>query len=366
MSSPIHLWLREEVKEHEKRTALTPANCKTLLAKGFQITVEKFADRCVPDAEYEAAGCTIVEGGTWPDAPADCYIVGLKELPEDGSALKHKHIYFAHCFKEQGGWKELLGRFDAGGGHVLDIEFLTNDKNQRVAAFGFMAGFAGAAAGLMAYCAGQAGEPLGLIESYPNEAVLITKIKADLAVAEAKAGKKPRAIIMGALGRCGSGAVSFLTKAGFSDEQIVKWDMAETKGGGPFPGLLEHDVFINCIYLSKPIPPFLTEAMLNDGARELKVLVDVSCDTSNPHNPLPFCNVATTFDKPLHRITPAAGPPLDIVAIDHLPTLLPLESSQMFSDDLMETIENIAVIETYPVWVKAKALFDEKMAASKM
>lgn len=32
--SGIHLWLREEVKEHEKRTALTPENCKKLLAKG--------------------------------------------------------------------------------------------------------------------------------------------------------------------------------------------------------------------------------------------------------------------------------------------------------------------------------------------
>ena len=32
--SGIHLWLREEVKEHEKRTALTPENCQKLLAKG--------------------------------------------------------------------------------------------------------------------------------------------------------------------------------------------------------------------------------------------------------------------------------------------------------------------------------------------
>ena len=30
--------------------------------------------------------------------------------------------------QQQGGWKELLGRFDAGGGTILDIEFLTNDK----------------------------------------------------------------------------------------------------------------------------------------------------------------------------------------------------------------------------------------------
>jgi saccharopine dehydrogenase (NAD+, L-lysine-forming) len=41
--------------------------------------------------------------------------------------------------------------------------------------------------------------------------------------------------------------------------------------------------------------------------RRLSVIVDVSCDTTNPHNPLPFCNVGTTFDSPIHRITTAAG-----------------------------------------------------------
>jgi saccharopine dehydrogenase (NAD+, L-lysine-forming) len=65
------------------------------------------------------------------DAPADAYIVGLKELPEhDDSPLIHTHIYFAHCFKNQGGWKELLHRFDAGKGTILDLEFLNDDKGK--------------------------------------------------------------------------------------------------------------------------------------------------------------------------------------------------------------------------------------------
>ena len=134
--------------------------------------------------------------------------------------------------QQQGGWKELLGRFDKGGGHVLDIEFLTNEKGMRVAAFGFMAGFAGAAASIMAYNAAQTGSTLGQITSYPNEGSLIVELKAALAASEAKTGTKPRAIVMGALGRCGSGAVSLFEKAGFDADQIIKWDMAETKGGG--------------------------------------------------------------------------------------------------------------------------------------
>lgn len=81
-------------------------------------------------------GCPLVEKLSWKtDAPADAYIVGLKELPEnDDSPLHHTHIFFAHCFKNQAGWKELLQRFDAGKGTILDLEFL-NDANGMLSRF---------------------------------------------------------------------------------------------------------------------------------------------------------------------------------------------------------------------------------------
>ena len=305
----------------------------------------------------------MVEPGTWPSAPPDTVISGLKELPEDGTPLTHSHLFFGHCFKSQGGWREMLARFTAGGGTLLDLEFLTDDRGRRVAAFGFMAGFAGAAVGLMAWCQAQnAGTPLPQIEPYPNEGALIAHLKGQLEAARAKAGRSPRVIVMGALGRCGTGAVDLCTKAGVADADIVKWDMAETAGGGPFPALLEHDIFINCIYLSKPIPPFISEAMLDSADRRMTVLVDVSCDTTNPHNPLPFCNTATYFSEPCLRLTPKAGPPVDVVAIDHLPTLLPLESSAMFAADLLPTLRNLPSLESDPVWARALALFRAKVA----
>lgn len=74
--------------------------------------------------------------------------------------------------------------------------------------------------------------------------------------------------------------------------------MAETAMGGPFHGLLDNDIFVNCIYLSQPIPPFLTQDLLNSPKRKLSVIVDVSCDATNPHNPIPFYNRCTTFDDP--------------------------------------------------------------------
>ena len=56
---------------------------------------------------------------------------------------------FTHA---QTGWRELLARFREGNGTLLDLEFLNDDKGRRVAAFGYMAGYAGAALGVDVWC----------------------------------------------------------------------------------------------------------------------------------------------------------------------------------------------------------------------
>jgi saccharopine dehydrogenase (NAD+, L-lysine forming) len=84
-----------------------------------------------------------VPKGSWRTAPVEAYILGLKELPEnDDSPLFHKHIMFAHCYKQQGGWKDVLSRFAKGNGLLLDLEFLSLN-GRRVAAFGYYAGYLG-------------------------------------------------------------------------------------------------------------------------------------------------------------------------------------------------------------------------------
>lgn len=76
--------------------------------------------------------------------------------------------------------------------------------------------------------------------------------------------------------------------------------MAETAKGGPFQEILDVDIFVNCIYLSSQIPPFVTRETIAAAGkqRRLAVVVDVSCDTTNPFNPIPIYNINTTFDKP--------------------------------------------------------------------
>ena len=86
----------------------------------------------------------------------------------------------------------------------------------------------------------------------------------------------------------------------FDRDDILKWDLEETAKGGPFQEILEVDIFVNCIYLSSRIPFFIDPKQISEAGitRRLSVVVDVSCDTTNPHNPIPIYNVNTTFDKP--------------------------------------------------------------------
>src|SRR5271163_1577392 len=47
--------------------------------------------------------------------------------------LKHVHVQFAHCYKQQRGWEKVLARFSRGNGVLLDLEFLTDSSGRRVA-----------------------------------------------------------------------------------------------------------------------------------------------------------------------------------------------------------------------------------------
>ncbi|CCE65967.1 hypothetical protein TPHA_0N01860 [Tetrapisispora phaffii CBS 4417] len=360
MSVTLHL--RAETKPLEARAALTPTTVKHLIKKGFKIYVEDSPQSTFGIDEYKKSGAHIVPAGSWIEAPRDRIIIGLKEMPEeDRFPLVHQHIQFAHCYKNQAGWENVLKRFINGQGILYDLEFLENDQGRRVAAFGFYAGFAGAAIGLKDWCfkiLNSVDEDLGPIVPYPNESSLIKDLKNYYTRAVKKNnGVAPKILIIGALGRCGSGAIDFLKKIGVPDRNIIKWDMNETKKGGPFKEIVDSDIFINCIYLSKPIPPFVNDKILNNPHRKLTTVVDVSADTTNPHNPIPIYNIATVFNKPTVTVPTTQGPKLSVVSIDHLPSLLPREASEAFSHDLLPSLELLPQQHVAPVWTRAYQLF---------
>ena len=114
----------------------------------------------------------------------------------------------------------MLRRFSQGKGTLYDLEFLEDPATRRrVAAFGFHAGFAGAAAGALAYAAqtqqGGAGKLAGL-KPYANEHAMIKHVREGLEGVEGGV-ENVRVLVIGALGRCGSGAVDLFRKAGLKE-----------------------------------------------------------------------------------------------------------------------------------------------------
>lgn len=358
------LHLRAETKPLEARAALTPSSVAKLLRTGqFEIYVEESKQSTFDIEEYRSNGAKIVPLGSWVSLPRDRIIIGLKEMPEEDTfPLIHRHIQFAHCYKNQLGWEQVLSRYANGNGVLYDLEFLEDSNGRRVALFGFYAGFAGAALGLKDWCNQQLhpGAALPGVTPYPNENELIKDVK--LSLAKTNSSKKPTVLVIGALGRCGTGAITLLQKCGIPDSNIIKWDMKETAPGGPFQQIADLDIFINCIYLSKPIAPFINKDLLSSETRSLRTIVDVSADTTNPYNPVPVYTVATTFPEPTVPVVGLRGPSLNVISIDHLPSLLPREASEFFTNDLMPSLLQLPEIDTAPVWTKLKTLYEKHVA----
>lgn len=123
--------------------------------------------------------------------------------------------------------------------------------------FGYHAGFTGAALGVKtwAWQLAHPGEKLPSVSTftdgrgyYLNEDELCEQIREDVAAGEKALGRKPTAFVLGALGRCGSGAVDMFLKAGVPEENITRWDLAETKDRqGPYEEIAQHDIFLNAV-----------------------------------------------------------------------------------------------------------------------
>ncbi|MDW4500102.1 saccharopine dehydrogenase [Sulfitobacter sp. D35] len=348
----VHLWLRAEQRPNETRTPLTPDGAAALIAEGFRVSVERARTRIIPDAGYAEAGCDMVPENGWPDAPRDAVILGLKELPDDGTPLPHTHVMFGHAYKDQPAGRRLLKRFRAGGGTLIDLEYLTDDAGRRVAAFGYWAGYAGAAVALKCWTAQVRGGSCGALQSWPDAEHLRADLAAEL---DATGTPRPDALTIGALGRVGTG-VSDLCRA--LDVPVIGWDMAETARGAPFPEVLDHALFFNCI-LAQPGTPVFVPADTGARDRRLRVIADIACDPDSDFSPIRVYDRATDWHTPALRVHDT--PPLDVTAIDNLPSLLPLESSQDYAAQLLPTLARLADPDD-PVLARAKKTFRDHLA----
>lgn len=324
MSEMKTLWLRAEDKKNEKRTPLIPKDAAKIIQAGHKVIVEEFEERIFSLQDYKDVGCSVVKRRSWIEAPKDAFILGLKEIKHEDFPFKHKHIYFAHCYKGQDEAEKTLARFKNSEGKLFDLEFLVDQNGRRIAAFGKWAGFVGAAIAAHAYYYqyhnGQKSFP-SLTSYNSKEDLVSTILKLTPNVPPLKA------IIIGALGRCGKGAVELLNLLNLN---ATEWDFEETKKGGPFKEIIDHDIFINTVLMTQKVKPFLDDSILNENMK-LKIVADVSCDPNSDLNPIPIYSEYSNWESPLLKHSKYD---LSIISVDNLPSVLPKESSEDFSEQL--------------------------------
>jgi saccharopine dehydrogenase (NAD+, L-lysine forming) len=350
----------------DSRSPLTPEQCaEAQVELPVRIVVEPSSVRCFKDEEFVKHGIHLQED------LSDCDILlGVKEVPIDKLISGKTYLFFSHTIKKQAYNIPLLQAVLAKDIRLIDYEALTNERGERLIAFGFYAGIVGAHNGLWTWGkrTGQFSLPR-LYESHDYASVLEVYEKLQL---------PPLRIVLTGSGRVSSGAAKNLRDMGieqvspkeFLEDQFDKAVFTQIQAadyvvhregkafdkshfytyGAEYVSTFNRfwpltDIFINGIYYDKKAPMFFTQEDMQRPDFRPKVVADITCDLM-PASSVPSTIRATTIVDPVYGFDPFACiemPPyspnvVDMMTIDNLPSELPRDASAFFGRQLLEKI----------------------------
>ncbi len=372
--------IREEKDPPDSRVPLNPVQCNELMKRyPVEIVVAPSPTRCFTDEEY------IAEGIKMQADLSNCEVLmGVKEVPPAALITDKIYFFFSHTIKEQPYNRHLLQTVIKKNIQLIDYEVLTNDKGQRLIAFGVFAGMVGAHNGVMTYGRRTSAFDLARMNSF-----------FDYAAAKAAYAKMSlpnfRTVLTGT-GRVASGAVSVLRDMGIRqvapedylnhsyDEavftQLACQDYVARKDGKYFedtnfyenpgdfksiflPYARRSDLMINGIYWDNTAPAFFSQEEMRQSDFGIQVIADVTCDIA-PVASIPATIKASTIADPIFGYDPATGAEtlphqphiIDMMTVDNLPNELPRDAStafgQQFSDHIISPLlekENNPIIQ---------------------
>ena len=117
---------------------------------------------------------------------------------------------------------------------------------------------------------------------------------------------------------------------------VTKWDMAETASGGPFPEVLQHEIFLNCI-LARPGCPVFVPAGAVSAPRTLTVIGDIACDPTSDFSPIKVYDRVTDWAEPALRVA------TDPVLAQKYPLKEVIVIDNASSDGTMEIVQRHAL-----------------------
>jgi len=132
--------IREGKVPYDKRVALTPSQCKTLLTSypDLSIVCQPSPFRSYSDQEFVNNGISIEE-----DLSSCDILFGIKEIPLDQLMAGKTYFFFSHTLKKQPYNRKLLQDVLKKSITLIDYEAIKDGNNERLVAFGKYAGIVG-------------------------------------------------------------------------------------------------------------------------------------------------------------------------------------------------------------------------------
>ncbi len=372
----------------ERRVALTPGHLKELTEKGIEFEVVRSAKRILTDKEFEDAGAELV------DEITDSQIVlGVKEMPIGYFKPGKAYIFFSHTIKGQAYNMPLLKNMMESKMTLIDYEKISDEKGRRLIFFGRFAGLAGTVNSL--WSLGQRLKVQGLdtpflklkqthkYNSLREAKDVIVQIGDYIKENGVSEQVHPLVIGITGYGNVSKGSQEILDllpveyikpeegtsldeRQDLSNKKIYAVVFEEKHLSKPINPATEFDlqqyynhpelfesqfdqyiphlsVLMNCMYWDDRYPRIITKDYLKKlytgGEPKLRVIGDVTCD---PNGSIECTHKGTEIEDPVFVYDPLTDNPvmgfngngLLIMAVDILPSELPRESSQTFSDAL--------------------------------
>jgi alanine dehydrogenase len=389
----------EDKSKWEVRAPLVPEHVRQLVAEhGLAVCVQKSDQRVYPEDAYAAVGARIV------DQLNDCdVILGVKEVPLDQLRRGKTYVFFSHTIKGQDYNMPLLNRLLELQCDLIDYERIVDEQSRRLVFFGYHAGLAGMIDSLWALGQRLAIEGrdtalarLKPAHQYDDLDDALAHLRASVQAARAGdhlTGLGPIVVGFAGYGQVSQGAQKVFECCApktLEPEALAGLDAHESDGeffkvvfreahmvhprpdAGPFAlqdyydhpehyvGVFDRylahlTVLVNCIYWEPKYPRLVTLDALNhlygtyakSPQPRLRVIGDISCDVggsiectvraTDPGNPV------YVYDVSRHEAVDGfSGRGPVMMAVDILPTELPRDASQAFSDALVGLVPGLA------------------------
>ena len=359
--------IRETKIPEDNRVALTPSHLAEL-QRSFpqdEFVVQSSDIRAYSDETYRKAGVRVTHNVD------DCDILfGIKEA-DIRTLIPNKHyFFFGHIAKMQAYNRPLLQTLMAKHITFSDYEYLVDDDNRRVCAFGWWAGIVGTYYTLRGY-----GLRHHLYElPKPDKHFTLEKLTQALKSVELPHIK----VLVTGNGRVSHGAQHILETIGavrLTEEQFLAdmhvdhlsfcsadADRLVTRNDGEefsWDDFIHHptayrsdfmrwarkaDVLVSAHFWAPEAPVYLSQENLADPTLRIRFIGDVTCDIQGS---IKSTLRASTHNDPFYDYNPQNGKEepafsndsnISVMAVDTCPNALALDTSAYFGDMLMQHV----------------------------